>query len=535
MYSACSLFYLRQEKSPAMKIRKREQIVIGVISAIAVIAALHIMIFQPNTRDYKTSRAELAQKQQQMQNMKRLTSPQKLEQYNETSAKLLELLREGINDLGLDRNEVFLLPDRASVPEPENADELSPDEIFAIKVAKYEEMVGEKRVEQVTALLDEVKTLSEFAQDTTLDLKFLGTNAKGWRLPTELPNQMQQTDEIWDLIAKIADTKGTLEVLQNPEIQRQRRQGYLRDVQRLGMRPDYTEALKQFGEFVPLYYQLAFVNLVLDRLSAEPNDILILQEKLDREMLLKLLEVEISFDALPDNPSDTKSYFAFEAIHNINKTLELMKEKNIPEVTTVEVGAYGFLQQMPRQLKPPPGVKEENGDEEEQEGGAKPSVANRVRSVLPTFTRPGAGGGPAVPGMMNRLGSGRLGGNQAEGEEGESPYKRKESDIGYAIPITFTFRADNKTLWEFTYDLLRNNPLAELDGLKVTSLGASNRLLSETGEDVADLLVELRVIYVIQLFGTMETVKELETLDADADAGTNKNGRPQMPTAPSAG
>jgi hypothetical protein len=65
---------------------------------------------------------------------------------------------------------------------------------------------------------------------------------------------------------------------------------------------------------------------------------------------------------------------------------------------------------------------------------------------------------------------------------------RRPEDLGFVIPVVLKFRAPNRSLWNFTYEVLRQHPLAEFDQVDIR------------GIDGGEVLCELRLLFVPKLF-----------------------------------
>ena len=77
--------------------------------------------------------------------------------------------------------------------------------------------------------------------------------------------------------------------------------------------------------------------------------------------------------------------------------------------------------------------------------------------------------GMGMPGMNFAAGGAGRGGVKGAVDEGEAN-KPKDNEIGYALPIKLTYRVSNIKGWEFIYEVLRRNPLAELHRVLIRSM-----------------------------------------------------------------
>src|SRR5262249_4592327 len=80
--------------------------------------------------------------------------------------------------------------------------------------------------------------------------------------------------------------------------------------------------------------------------------------------------------------------------------------------------------------------------------------------------------------------------------------KPRNDEIGLALPIKITYRADNMRTWNFAYEALRREPLVELNRLELNSLSLSD-------PNNQNIEASATYIFVPKLFETIDAVKRV--------------------------
>ena len=550
-----------------MTIGKREQIVIGVITAIALIAILHVAIFVPSTASFKKAKDDLDDTVAKISNLQTLRSKDALVKFNAQSDQFLKDLKQGIGDLKLDQPEEFVIPTLAEIkPDPAPAGKMANPE--QAKKDKLDAIIKEKREKQKDKLLEEIERLRGFIQDRKVQMTFLGPY--GWNIPTQLPPAMQSM-QLWDLLKNIAEGKGTLERLgKNSPVYRSILFQYEKNLYALGLDVRQAQKLANYGEFVPLYYRLSIASLILKQ---NPKGHPILGEELTRDRLFKLLGIDLPMDPIK-GIADSKVYFAFEELRTLNNLLDAAKQMGVSEVTNVVFRGYAFLRTQ-KSLDAPddkiPIVDPSKLDNDETDD---PSISGDLIAGGPMMgggmMGPGMGGmmgpgmgmmGPGMgmmgPGMQGPAtkksggskkpgGGAPSGGGEDDSEDGggampgtgsgggadskEDPTnKPKEDEIGYALPIKITFRASNLNAFSYIYEVLRDRPMTEIHRMVLKSM-------SQRDPNNPNIEVAATFLFVPQLFGTLDEVrkliKELQEPESSAKSSAAKETAPASAATP---
>lgn len=526
-----------------MSIGKREQIVIGSIVALGLIAALHFLVFAESARQLKDAKASYDGMVTKVQSLRTLNDEAVLTSYTQETKRFLDEVQTGIDKLKLQMPEAFVIPKIEEIKL-----ELPPStpqgELEAKKKETLDKLIAERKLKQVDLVMAEIERLQAKAQDRELKHSFLGPLS--WNVPLALPAPMQ-SGQLWDQIKNVAEFKSTLDRMgddttqqqtstppaagalalptapaQPSQVRLQINWQYEQQLRVLGMDMRQVTLLRAKGEFVPLFYRLCLANLIMKQGLAGHR---VFNEELTRETLLKILGVELQQDPI-EGLQESKLYFAYEQLRALNNLLELAKAKKVAEVTDVVFRSYAFLVEQkspetPIDLKiiDPAMLPDDEVDAAPLSPNATPTPDPNLDPMMmdPNYDPLMAGG------MGMGMGGAPL---TPLGQPGKpAAITKTDKDLGYALPIKLTFRAKNADAFTYVYDVLREKPMTELHRLVIRSMSQRNP---------ADGSVEMTVTFleVPKLFDTIENVKKIiEDIKANRQPGSAEAADQAAPPA----
>lgn len=540
-----------------MNIGKREQIVIGVISALGLIAGLHYYIFAPGVVNLAKAQGERDATMTQLKGMIRLNDPKKLDLFENQINQYLDNLDEGLKTLKVDQPEIFALPTLAKV-EPKKGEPPFPPPIPTPpranwkpgrgqtpwptplppekepRRARQREIAMERAPQQLTMIMDEVAKLRAAQAAKHPELSFLDfrqappnmppTQWSGWRVPTELPAEMQG-GALADALKDIANYKGMVDMTaKSSNLLRTIQQNYNNFTYKIGLDMDFNTNLKKYGEFVPQIQKLFFVDLIMKRAASTPGGMIILSKQLTTADLCNYLDVNLDFVPL-EGISESKAYFLYEELRNLNYMIEMAGKMGVKRITEVTLRGYGYLRFFPNltaeQIEgsyPNPVTL----SDDEQDGLMGPELPdgytmNAAGQVLDAM------GNPVDPNQVIAL----LHPEMLEPNDpllnGLPPVTHsgsivpKADELGYAIPIKMAYVATNTVGISYLYEILRDKPLAELHRLIMRSLSANWEILNPYYSVLSapaepnsnDLEITATFIFVPKLFNAIDDVKKM--------------------------
>ena len=509
-------------------IGKREQIVIGAIATLVTIALIHFFMFAPAIRAYQEAREQRDAKAQKIRGFKTLSPAQtdKLAHFQEQTQQFLGRLNQALEKLKLSTPEAFEIPDQADTD---------------LEEAEYAQLVQLKKEKQIDLVMEELRRLREFKtgeQDTQMSFLQLDSSLQfdlqrrwGWNLPTELPQPLQSA-QLWDMLTKVAEDKdiltrmsASLQRVQRLNMIYQSKLDYLYSGQpQPGYQQYYIEPLRQFGEFVPLFYRMSFADLILQRIDPQDPPT-ILEQPLDRARLFELLDIRIPEEPMPGTDR-SKLYFAYEQLRNLNWLLEMAQQNGVKQVYQVALMGYGYLRQ-----------QEELGDPNLNARvdlirlGSDETIVfpKRAESLVSGWGLQGQAGGDAA---ADRRDSEKYEEDEDDDDDEddsqitgdvlslttaepmsfpEVPSEPTDAAIGYAVLIKMSFIAENPNTWNYLYRVLKQKPLAELDRLTVRSSSralVARQMFQNVQPDRIDLRVEPNFLMVSELFDIQQQLEQ---------------------------
>lgn len=542
-----------------MNIGKREQIVIGSISAIALIAGLHFMIFSRAAEDFTSKKSARDQMRTTIQGLKTIADEKVVTDYTSKTLTYLAKLDAGVKYLELDQPEAFVVPKADDIPQDGMPAGMQPADF---KKEKQKEIANSKAGAQLDLVMGEISKLRAIQADKSVPYLFLNNpnNPKDpncWRIPEQLPPTMRG-GQLWDQIKSIADSKISLNNmnLQSPLYLRMRNQ-YYQSLMPLGLDMNHSETLARFGEFAPLIQRLCYADIILKMMEAQTKQtgapVTVLGEPLTRERLLDFLNIKLDYDPLPEL-TENKVYFMYQELRSLNYMLTMAKEAKLKAVTALTLRGYAFLRNQPAPENPadgswiPSDLSKLSDDELDD-----PRVwmkKEELASYDPNQIDPATGqpigngavdpalGGGAAAGGVDLAGGGAMGTvvDTSIGAGGQPKTQRKpDEDLGYAIPIKITYIAPNDVGLKYAYEVMRKKPLTEFHRLVMRSTATYIPGMTVAPNPTStDIEMTATMLFVPKLFDTIDQLRQL-LKDAGVTTGTQAGAPAGAPPAPAPG
>jgi hypothetical protein len=508
-----------------MTIGKREQIVIGIILAIITVAVLHMTIFAQRQAALTQAKNQYDEASAQVAGMSKAPSKAALEAFTSGTQVFLTQLQQGMSQFGMEERLEFEVLDREA-----------PD---------YVPKMLSQFNEQIDLVILETDRLAHSATIPEPRLSFLAPGA--WALPTDLPSNIP-TATLWDMLNKIADIRGLLDSATAGTAMHTRTQGqYDALLQQIGLDPRKLEDMKRYGEFVPVYYEVQMLNLILSRIP-EGEVVLIRGNELDRWYLMTILNIELPAEI--EHVGEGRGYFLYQFVHYVNLLVEMARQHGVLEVSDVKLWGQAYLRKAP-DTKPLPDMAVQMPDALPDDlrlpynylGAGAVQVSNPLArgpqfNMLALLTQ------DQIEELQDRgftmeqisyftpsdledngvfldadlyseggFGLGLGGGRAATQVQVMDSKPREDEDIGYAFPIQLTFRSSNKDGWAFIYDMLNQSPLTEL--YRVSAVALSTQRPSDPNIEFT-----VTFLFVPKLFKTVDTVRQLlKELEGPPPAG----------------
>lgn len=430
-----------------MNFGRREQKVVLGISFLVVVGLLHVLVFSPGAKAYKASVDELAAATLKMQGVSRVKDPRALKEIEADSARMELKVKDIVTSLRMSIDPCF-------VPGG------TPEEVLAKHEKQFELIDG-----KLTTLLSFDKRRGGNAFGNT-EMSFFAEG--GWNFPVQVPPEARG-GRLRDITRDIQETLSLMEGISRTTeegqvaLARQRAQ-YERQLLALGVNNEAYRDAKDFasggslaawGEYVPLLHKMVHARLLQQQIKEAPGAT---ETESSRDEIYKMLEIRMPYSPLPGIvASDT--YFLDQQLDYLNRTLSLMVRLEVAQVVGV--------------ILEPPSYLVNTADRAQFASG---------KQGWDSFT--------PVPASF-------VLDPRNETADIEFPTPKIEangaSDVGYCIPIVFQFRANNRTLWTFLYEVLREFPMSEID----QTMTFTTREQAKSG----DIFAQVRIIYVPYLFG----------------------------------
>lgn len=381
-----------------MRIGKREQIVIGVVSSVALIAGLHLMVFQTKASDFQNAKASYEELKRSVESS---GQPRPWIQINEFERKTVS---RQIEFWELMRDMNATLPPQFRSLDPENLT-WQRGQIYDL----YQELMARRASEQGP------------------ELTFLGQD--GWNLLAEFPEEVVRAGtEVSDILQDLWNADAVIQ-RSDEGVAFQREMQYRQQLNRIALNLDVRDQRIEpfFGDVPSVLYTFNRIDLV--QREVEPAELNYSNEADYFKKLTELFRLDWDgFDKLA----------AYKQLGALNGILDIAGESDVGEVrrvvihegrTTVPRGPAGTTPTPTPEPEPGAGFGGwgDWGDDGGRFGGM--------------------GGFPGMPGM---------GGFPGMGGPGMGPAAQEEEDDDLAanvIPLEITVFGTNRAVMDFIYRL----------------------------------------------------------------------------------
>ena len=323
-----------------MKLANREKMVIGIITLILTIAALHFFIFSPKARQLADSKTNWDQALAQYNRVASVQSPSDLKRYEGETEKYDEQFIQLVLALNLAAHTYYV--------------EAKPESV-------------EKRREDFLNLIEQLLVAEK--EEGALKLSFLAD--QGWDMPDSLPEDIEKRRvNLWDLMSKLDAIHSILDVIANETVKRTKEEERRLLLLQLGFDQRKVASLARYGDYVPLIKSLVHAQLILGKKPEE--------YRLTTEKLYELLRIEFP---------DSLLLYLNKQLGAVIDLVQMARENKIDEISMVR-------------LLPKSEVFKELEQTSEPESGATADPGAGPPRPARVFADPGAraGGGAAGEG-----------------------------------------------------------------------------------------------------------------------------------------
>jgi len=273
-----------------MKLGNREKMVIGIISVILAIAALHFFIFSPKARQLSDAKTNWNGALGQYNRTASAQSPSVLKRYEGQTNKFQEHFTQLVLALNLAAQVYYV--------------EAKPESV-------------EKRREDFIDIVEQLLAARE--EKGALKLSFLAE--KGWDLPDSLPENIEKRRvNLWDLMSKLDAIHSILDVIVNQTVKETKEEERRLLLLQLGFDQRKVVSLARYGDHIPLVKSLVHAKLILGKKPEE--------YRLTKENLYELLRIEF-----PDN----MLLYLNKQLDAVIDLVEMARENKINEISMVRL------------------------------------------------------------------------------------------------------------------------------------------------------------------------------------------------------
>lgn len=273
-----------------MKLGNREKMVVGIISVILAIAALHFFIFSPKARQLSDAKTNWDGALGQYNLTASAQSPSVLKRYEEQTKEFQEHFTQLVLALNLAAHVYYV--------------EAKPESV-------------EKRREDFIDVIEQLLAARE--EKGALKLSFLAE--KGWDLPDSLPEDIEKRRvNLWDLMSKLDAIHSILDVIVNQTVRETKEEERRLLLLQLGFDQRKVVSLARYGDHIPLVKSLVHAKLILGKKPEE--------YRLTKENLYGLLRIEF-----PDN----MLLYLNKQLDAVIDLVEMAGENKINEISMVRL------------------------------------------------------------------------------------------------------------------------------------------------------------------------------------------------------
>ncbi len=289
-----------------MTLANREKVVIGIITLILAIAALHLFIFSPKARQLSDAKKNWNGALGLYNRMASAQSPSDLKRYEGQTKEYDEQFTQLALALNLVAQGYYV-------------------------DAKPESL--EKRREDFINVIEKLLVVRE--EKDALKLSFLAE--EGWDLPDSLPENIEMRRvNLWDLISKLDSIHSILDVIVNQTVKETKEEERRLLLLQLGFDQWKVASLARYGDHVPLIKRLVHAQLILGKKPEE--------YRLTKEKLYGLLRIEF-----PDN----LLLYLNKQLDAVIDLVEMARENKIGEISMVRLLPKSEVFREPEQTSEP--------------------------------------------------------------------------------------------------------------------------------------------------------------------------------------
>lgn len=425
----------------ALKIGKREKLVVGSMAGLGFILVMHLFIFSKKINNFVEVKGRWESLKNEYANMGNVQNPKEIQQYKTQTTQYIEEFNKTINDLN------FNVPPYHGDPEkPEN------------EIQVYQETYNF------------VNKLKEMAQGTQM-IKYSFLGKDGWNFPMKLPDQItNKRVNLGDLLEKIKDVQEILRVISqdNFTILTEKKQELKNLKKDIGVDVDLIDQMNKYGSDIPRFLLIAHSDLIM---AAKSEDYPLTKNQLYTYLDITMPKYVIALSKQMDGTIDIMERAKKAGIEEIKDLYFLAESKIFVNKTTGETAG--------QQEAVAPGAATAGGPGAAggmpagmmgAEGGlGEPGIGAEGAAGLGNI--PGMEGAPAgaagiagEPGMMG----GEMGFGTAPAAGGQQQKKQLgaiDTLISIARPIKIKVSGPNLNVINFLYDISHCKKTYEIDDL----------------------------------------------------------------------
>jgi len=332
----------------ALKIGKREKIIVGLIIGIVAIGAAHFFVFQKPAQKLDSLRMQAENAVIQFNSVAPVAPRDKINEFRQQTVEDEKAFWQAILQMEIVPNPVFAeRPPKPPMP---------PDAPQKPRVMAYwEGLVAEwQRVEDayqtaveeiIIARLNRLREMKQayeagetWAGDSSeltsqMKMSFLEDKREGWRLPTQLPAPLRDRPTLWDAVDRLYSTWDVFTLYQRSgqtDATLRAQSSYVQNLQNLGINIYQLQEIGQItGKFLPEIIKLVYARLVWDQ--KEPDQTI--RVGVDRELSPGLLRN--MFDV------NLPRYFNLRPLNDqlvmLENLLPLARKNGVQEISVVRL------------------------------------------------------------------------------------------------------------------------------------------------------------------------------------------------------